>query len=258
MADDAEPAPALLALPPAPVDAGGPPWFAIDGLGQIALFEPGDAGVIPAGAARLLPNRHALGRSFAPALARAGVLSYEAADLFDRFDRFDLDDPGHDVVGDLLGQTLVDAPPRFDQSHAGVLLQLRSDAAAAGSGERLSQLGLLRLPSSNGDYAWGDLDSPTLRELWREGWVRRAVLGHALAPARMGLFEFGPNELGPNEDVVERRDAPTIGLRVHALPTRLRSQIAAVAFEEIDFRYTTVLRVVHGRDHTVGPRSEHR
>lgn len=221
MSDPAE----MLALPAA--HSMDTDWFAIDELGHVAMFDSGPVGPVPEAAARHCPTGSSFGDELLPLLddVEAGVLSYDAADIFAA-------PPPSGWIARLLGSSLLDAPPRFDQSLFGVLLQMRP---VAGVHERLPDYGLRHLPSREGDYAWGHLESPVLRELWSEGWIIRAALGHEIDPTRLGLFYF-EHHGEPEPDVYMRLSEPRAPLRVHALPTWLRRRLAAVRFVGVDFR----------------------
>ncbi|MFO7566008.1 MAG: hypothetical protein R6X02_25415 [Enhygromyxa sp.] len=228
---------AMLALPAA--HSMDTHWFAVDELGHVAMFAAGEAGLVPDAAAQRWPTGSLLETSLLPMLPEvdAAALSYEAADLFAA--------PPSGWVARLLGTSLLDAPPRFEQSLHGVLLQLRP---VAGLRERLPEHGLHLLPSREGEYAWGHLDSPALRELWGEGWIVRAALGHNLEPTRMGMFFFEHEHEHEHEhwseapDVYRRFGEPRVPLRVHALPIALRRRLAAARFEGVDFRSSETLR----------------
>jgi hypothetical protein len=122
-----------------------------------------------------------------------------------------------------------------------VLLQLSSLESAR---ERLAAVAFHVLPSSEGAYAWGSVESPVLRELWREGWIVRAAIGHTVDPARMGMFwfEHEDEEWSEAEDVYRLGGAPRVPVRVHALPTALRRRIAATRFSDVDFRGCETIR----------------
>lgn len=249
MADLAEPT-ERLALPEA--HSMDTTWFAVDELGHVAMFRADAGDPVPSAAWRGLVGR--LDDVFFPLLADVDpeALSYEAADVLSGEQR--------GTLAEIMGEArLLTAPPSFDQSLHGVLLQLRT---LDGARERLAPLGLHILPSREGGYAWGELlESPRLRELWREGWVVRAALGHEFEPSRMGMFWFGykheevleavhgPGSLPPNVEGAEADDvylcweAPRVPVRVHALPTSLRSRLAAVRFPDLDFRAIELLRV---------------
>ncbi len=214
---------ALLALPPAPpLDTH---WFAVDELGSVAMFCAGELGPVPEPASSRWPPGSLLETELLPRLADADprALSYAAADLFGR---------RSGLLGGLLGGSVLESPPRFEQSLADVLVQLRP---AAGLDERLASAGLHRLPSRDGEFAWaGVLASPVLRELWREGWVVRAALAHRLEPTRMGMFCY--EHAGRRDADYARRGEPITPLRVQALPISLRSRLTAVRFADVDFR----------------------
>jgi hypothetical protein len=215
-------------------------WFAIDGLGHVAMFASGELGLVPEPAARHWPTGSSLAVDLVPLLrdVDAEALSYEAADIFAT--------PSASWVSRLLGTSMLHAPPRFDQSLWGVLLQMR---AAAGVRDRLPEHGLHTLPSRDGDYAWGHLASPVLRELWREGWIIRASLGHHVQPERMGMFCFEHDGDGPETaDAYRRIGQPRVPLRVHALPTSLRRRLAAAQFGDADFRACETIRAARATD----------
>lgn len=238
LAMDSEQPAVMLALPAvAPVDTH---WFAVDELGHVAMFAAGELGPIPAVAAGLWPRGSSIERELLPQLASvdASALSYAAADVFESSQS--------GFVSELLGVELIDAPPRFDQSLARVLVELRT---ATGARERFAGIGLHVLPSREGNYAWGNIESPILRELWAEGWITRAMLGHSLEPGRMGMFRYehddnddnrvGPGGLYRRVDQPDQVDGP---LRAHPLPTFLRVRLAAARFD-LDFRASEALRV---------------
>ncbi|HVI00342.1 MAG TPA: hypothetical protein VM869_16610 [Enhygromyxa sp.] len=210
-------------------------WLAIDEHGHVAVFRAGEVGPVPEAAAQHWPPGSLMSVDFLPLLRDVdpGSLSYEAADIFAA--------PRTAWVSQmLLGTSLLDGPPQFDQSLHGVLLQLRS---VAGLRERLPEHGLHVLPSRDGEFAWGHLDSPMLRELWREGWIVRASLGHNLEPERMGMFCYEhDDEAAEAEDVYRRVGEPRPPMRVHGLPTFLRRRLAAAQFRDADFRACETVR----------------
>lgn len=215
-------------------------WFAIDELGHVAMFAAGEVGPVPDPAARHWPEGSNISDDFLPLLrdVDAEALSYEAADIFAV--------PRASWVTRLLGTSMLDAPPRFDQTLSSVLMQLR---AGAGVRERLFEHGLHVLPSREGDYGWGHLGSPLLRELWREGWIIRASLNHWPQADRMGMFCFEHDvEAVEAEDVYRRIGEPRVPLRVHALPTSLRRRLAAAQFREVDFRACELVRASRATD----------
>ncbi len=205
-------------------------WFAVDELGHVAVFQSKELGPVPESASAVWPTDGRLEQVFLPQLADVDpdALSYEAADIFAGH--------GRGVFARMFGQReLLTEPPRYNQSLHSVLLQLRS---LDGARERLSAVGLHLLPSREGGYAWGNLDTPQLRELWREGWILRAALAHGIEPTRMGLFcyEHRDEDGYESEDLYLRWDTPRVAVRVHALPTSLRMRVAATRFVGVDFR----------------------
>jgi hypothetical protein len=210
-------------------------WFAVDELGHVAMFASGETGPVPDVAGREWPQGSSFGVDVVPLLADAEVLSYEAADIFA------VKKPGL-FARMFAWPEVIEKPPRFDQSLSSVLLQLRS---LEGARERLSAVGFHVLPSREGAYAWGNVESPMLRELWNEGWIVRAALGHSLSLTRMGMFYFEheDEEWSEAEDVYRLVDAPRMPVRVHALPTSLRRRIGAARFADLDFRECETIRV---------------
>jgi hypothetical protein len=160
------------------------------------------------------------------------ALSYAAADVFESSQS--------GFVSELFGVELINAPPRFDQSLARILVELRS---LTGARERFAGLGLHLLPSREGSYAWGQVSSPALRELWHEGWITRAMLGHSLEPGRMGMFRYEHDaDESPAGGLYRRVDQPDLPLRVHALPTFLRARFSALCLADLDFRASEIVR----------------
>ena len=212
-------------------------WFAVDERGHVGVFDSRARGPVPDAASREWPTGSSFAYELVPLLGDADpeVLSYAAADLFA---------PSARSAARMFGYTRLDAPPSYDQTLHGVLAQL---SLRPGARDRLAAAGLSLLPSREGGYAWGNPESPWLRDVWREGFVVAALLGHAIEWSRFEMFQFehagGITEAGDDDDLYLRLHAPRIPLRVHALPTSLRIRIGAARLVGVDFRTVDRVRV---------------
>jgi hypothetical protein len=201
-------------------------WFAIDGLGHVAVFDSGEAGGVPEAHFEAWHSQSMwsdlLGEMLS--LAPPGSVRFVADRVFER------DEDPNDW------STLYTEPDGLAEAYTwevAVLLELDAPRDPVLLADWLGTAHVLgcELPLV---YS-GECSTQTLAAVWEEIGVVRAVLNPPMAPARFGVFSYSSEDYsgGPY-----RRGAKPMGaaLRVEALATGLRRRLENVRLANVDFR----------------------
>jgi hypothetical protein len=202
-------------------DSGGGPgwlagksWLAIDGKGQVAIFDTGDgAAAVP---------------------FHVGFRRVDRADVIHRLTEAE---PFHCDVADLL----VDpdgAVHRWGQApalaqldaHLGTCLLWLADESVLELARSRAPIRRCHVPDHW--LGWGVLFKAQLEGLLAEGVIRKAWIHCQLDAARVGLFVYEGEEQDPS---YLRQVAPTTPVLVDALPEKTRAWLGQWRFPEVDF-----------------------
>lgn len=202
-------------------------WFAIDGLGHVAVFESGEGGGVPEAHFEAWHAQSEWAELLHEmlSLAAPGSMRFVADGVFDRSDE-----------------------RRWEQG------ELFTDARTLAGSHEWEDAALLELAAPQDPallegwlgraYVLGcveplvyacECSAQTIAALWDELGVVRALMRPPMLPSRFGVFEY------VNEDYSGgpyRRERKPMGapLRVEALATGVRRRLQEVRLGEVDFR----------------------
>lgn len=202
-------------------------WFAIDGLGHVAVFESGEAGGVPEahfGAWHVQSEWSELLEEML-SLAAPGSIRFVADGVFDGNDERSYEQ------GELFtdARVLADAYP-WDDAALLELVAPRDPALLEGWLGRAYVLGCVQPLVYTRQCS-----AQTIATLWDELGVVRALLRPPMLPSRFGVFEYVNEDYsgGPYRREHKPMGAP---LRVESLGTGVRRRLEEVRLAEVDFR----------------------
>lgn len=203
-------------------------WFALDALGHVGVFDSGEGGGVPTAhfdAWAPQSSFDALLRLLLGEPKSVG-LGYDLDRLFAPYDgkaRYAWE-----------SHVIAEQPEQLGD-HGSVLVELHHEPTDMREWEAMGgSSGLVRLPGPR-PLLHGWLDQAQLAARWSALGVKRVRVPYEIEPHRLGLFSYACEDYSAGPYV--RRGRPrSAALRVEQLSAHVRSSLAQVVFEALDFR----------------------